>query len=82
MQTPSSEELLIVLQEYPQGVSLPRLSKRLGLRASVVLRALAMMGDGFGSHRGPGWVRVEQTDGIWNVSMTPLGRQAAQNTPR
>ena len=82
MQTPSPEALLSVLQEYPDGVSLPRLSKRLGLRASVVLRALAMMGDGFGSHRGPGWVRVEQTDGIWNVSVTPLGKQTWQQTAR
>ncbi|WP_420225259.1 hypothetical protein [Pigmentiphaga litoralis] len=78
MQTPSPEALLAILQEYPTGVSLPKLSKRLGERASVVLRALALMGDGFGNRRGPGWVRVEQTDGVWNITITPAGRQALQ----
>ena len=78
MQAPSPEALLAILQEYPTGVSLPKLSKRLGERASVVWLALALMGAGFRPPRGPGWVRVEQTDGVWNITITPAGRQALQ----
>jgi hypothetical protein len=50
------------------GMSLPRLGKRLGQGASVVMRQLTLMGDAaIGGVRGPGWVRVVQRG-------RPLGR--------
>jgi hypothetical protein len=42
-------------------LSLPRLGKRLGQGASVLMRRLTLMGDAaIGGVRGPGWVRVVQ----------------------
>jgi len=62
------------------SVSLPRLSKRLGVGASVVLRELTLLGDAaLGGIPGPDWVRVEQDDGRWLVALTLAGQaQAAQ----
>lgn len=52
--------LLAALAAEPDGVSLPRLCKRLGLRMSVLLRELAWIGeDPIGEHAGLGWVRIE-----------------------
>jgi len=66
------------------SVSLPRLSKRLGVGASVVLRELTLLGDAaLGGIPGPGWVRVEQDDGRWLVALTLAGQaQAAQWSAR
>lgn len=61
------------------SVSLPRLSKRLGVGASVVLRELTLLGDAaLGGIAGPGWVRVLQDDGRWRVALTPAGQTLAQ----
>ncbi len=57
------------------GVSLPRLGKHLGQGASVLLRELSTMGSAVMAGRaGPGWVRVEQSDGRWLVHLTDAGR--------
>ena len=69
-------------QGAAQGVSLPRLVKRLGLGASVLMRALSGMGDAvLGGVRGPGWVQVTQHDGRWVVQLTEAGRQRALRLP-
>lgn len=61
------------------SVSLPRLSKRLGVGASVVLRELTLLGDAaLGGIAGPGWVRVQQDDGRWRVALTPAGEALAR----
>ena len=60
------------------GMSLPRLGKRLGQGASVLMRQLTLMGDAaVGGFAGPGWVRVVQADDRWVVHLTELGRAAA-----
>ncbi|GHC85827.1 hypothetical protein GCM10007320_31160 [Pseudorhodoferax aquiterrae] len=65
------------------GMSLPRLGKRLGLGASVLMRELAGMGDAaIGGVRGPGWARVEQLDGRWVAHITPAGRERLSAGPR
>lgn len=65
------------------GVSLPRLAKRTGLRVSVLLRLYTLMSDArVGADRGPGWVelRVDE-DGRWIARMTPAGRGEPQAPP-
>ena len=58
------------------GVSLPRLAKRTGLRVSVLLRLYTLMSDArVGDEQGPGWVRLHvDEDGRWIARITPLGR--------
>ncbi len=57
----TTEALLAELAREPDGVSLPRLCKRLGLRMSVLMRELAWLGeDPIGGVPGPGLVRVER----------------------
>lgn len=69
------DAILQALAEAGEGVSLPRLSKRLGQSASAVLRELSFMGDAtLGGRRGPGWVRVWQEDGRWMTAITEAGR--------
>jgi DNA-binding IclR family transcriptional regulator len=69
------DAILQALAEGGEGVSLPRLSKRLGQSASAVLRELSFMGDAaLGGQRGPGWVRVCQEDGRWMAVLTEAGR--------
>jgi len=57
------------------GMSLPRLGKRLGLGASVLMRSLSAMGHArIGGVEGPGWVRVTQVDERWTAVLTDVGR--------
>ncbi len=64
--TPLREALLRELAEAPNGVSLPRLCKRLDVRMSVLLRTLAWLGDeAIGDQSGGGLVRVEQRGELW-----------------
>lgn len=64
------------------GMSLPRLGKRLGQGASVVMRQLTRMGDAtLGGVRGPGWVRVVQQDDRWVAHLTDAGRAVAESLP-
>jgi len=70
--------LLAQLADAPEGVSLPRLCKRLDVRMSVLLRSLAWIGEEHvGGVRGPGWVRtVEDGTRTW-VLLTAAGRAMA-----
>ncbi len=57
------------------GMSLPRLGKRLGLGASVLMRSLSGMSQArIGGVEGPGWVRVTQVDERWIAALTDAGR--------
>lgn len=52
--------ILTALADAPDGLSLPKLCKRLGVRMSVLLRTLAWMGEApIGATSGEGLVRVE-----------------------
>lgn len=76
---PLAAAILELLADAPEpgGVSLPRIGKRLGVSASVLLRQLALMGDAvIGGRAGPGWVRVSQTEERWVVFLTEAGRNA------
>ncbi|UNK41574.1 hypothetical protein MNO14_11440 [Luteimonas sp. S4-F44] len=77
------EALLHALADAPDGVSLPRLCKRLGLRMSVLLRMLAYLGeDTIGGAQGLGWVRTVD-DGARTLAMlTDAGRQALERGDR
>ncbi len=77
---PLSAAILEMLADAPEpgGVSLPRIGKRLGVSASVLLRHLTLMGDAvIGGKAGPGLVRVTQTEDRWIVFLTDAGRDAA-----
>lgn len=70
-----AETLLAELAREPQGVSLPRLCKRLRVRMSVLLRELAWLGeDAIGGEPGPGLVRVERRDELDVALLTEHGR--------
>lgn len=70
--------LLSTLAAAPDGVSLPRLCKRLGLRMSVLMRALAVLGDArIGERAGPGWVETVDADGRTLARLSPAGRALA-----
>ncbi|MGJ7569873.1 hypothetical protein ACSFBX_05010 [Variovorax sp. RB2P76] len=76
--------ILRALAEAPGegGMSLPRLGKRLGQGASVVMRQLTLMGDAaIGGVRGPGWVRVVQLDDRWVAHLTDAGRALVDTLP-
>ncbi|WP_249937228.1 hypothetical protein [Roseateles sp. DAIF2] len=64
-----------------QGVALPRLAKKLGLRVSVLLRLYTLMSDAaLGGVAGPGWVRLQCEDnGRWLAHLTEAGRGDAQD---
>lgn len=67
--------LLAELAAHPDGVSTARLCKRLGLRMSVLLRALAWIGEeAIGDHQGPGWVRSFDDGRRTLVQLTRVGR--------
>lgn len=64
------------------GMSLPRLSKRLGQGVSVLMRQLTLMSDAsVGGQRGPGWVRVTQANDRWMACLTEEGRAVARELP-
>ncbi len=76
------DALLRVLAESDQPVSVPRLGKRLGLGASVVMRTLTLMGDAvLGGQAGPGWVQLRCEDERWLASLTEAGRQHLAELP-
>ncbi len=78
------QALLTELAAAPDGMSLPRLCKRLGIRMSVLLRTLAYLGDErIGDAQGPGWVRTAEdgqrtlahlTDSGCAVAMSLMGQ--------
>jgi FdhD protein len=80
---PGIEELAAaILRELatePAPMSLPRLGKRLGQGASVLMRCLALMGDvPVAGMPGPGWVSLQHQDGRWMVALTGSGREQAR----
>ena len=61
------------------GMSLPRLGKRLGHSASVLMRELTHLSDApLAGQRGPGWVRVVQEEGRWVAHLTAEGLAVAR----
>lgn len=81
---PLSLQILHELAGAPEsgGMSLPRLGKRLGLGASVLMRELSLMGDAaIGGVRGPGWTRVVHLDDRWVAHITPAGRDQVRAAP-
>ena len=61
------------------GMSLPRLGKRLGHSASVLVRELTCLSDAtLAGQRGPGWVRVVHEDGRWVAHLTADGLAVAR----
>ncbi|BAV99018.1 conserved hypothetical protein [Lysobacter enzymogenes] len=74
-----TEPLLALLAEHPDGLSLPRVCKRLGVRMSVLLRELAWIGEeAIGDVAGPGWVRVEERGEVLAAAITERGRARLQ----
>ncbi|MGQ0798861.1 MAG: hypothetical protein ACT4NL_01955 [Pseudomarimonas sp.] len=72
------DALLRELAASPEGVSLPRLCKRLNVRMSVLLRTLAWLGDeAIGELRGSGLVRVEQRGEVQVVVLTSSEHETA-----
>ena len=77
-----ADAVLAQLAAHPEGVSLPRLCKRLQVRMSVLLRALAWLGETrIGVETGAGWVRVERRGELDVAVLTVAGRvsQKSQN---
>ncbi|TDK25035.1 hypothetical protein E2F46_07655 [Luteimonas aestuarii] len=76
-QAPLRTALLAELAAHPEGVSLPRLCKRLGVRMSVLLRELAWLGDGdIGGIHAEGLVQVSSEGERQVARLTGLGHEA------
>lgn len=72
------QALLTELAAAQDGMSLPRLCKRLGIRMSVLMRTLAWLGDErIGDAQGPGWVRTVEDGERTLAQLTDAGRQVA-----
>ena len=69
------EALLAELANEPDGMSLPRLCKRLGVRMRVLLRTLAWIGDTpIAGRPGAGLVRVVEDGGRQIAFLTVAGQ--------
>ncbi|MFC0154885.1 hypothetical protein ACFFJ4_15065 [Xanthomonas dyei] len=67
-------QLLQALADTPEGVSLSRLCKQLGVRMSVLLRTLAWLGSAnLDGQPGPGWIHVEERGDRQFAVLTPAG---------
>ncbi|QBG97923.1 hypothetical protein EYC55_09640 [Xanthomonas oryzae] len=67
-------QLLQLLADAPEGVSLAKLCKHLGVRMSVLLRTLAWLGTAnLDGQPGPGWVRVEDRGERQFAVLTSVG---------
>ncbi len=65
----------LALAPGDEGLSLPRLSKRLGLGASSLMRRLSALGsEKMGGIEGLGWVAVTRHADRWMAALTPAGR--------
>ena len=72
------EAVLAALFESADGVSLPRLCRRLGVRMSVLLRTLAWIGEArVGGVEGEGLVRVVRMGDREIATLTARGRERA-----
>ena len=75
MMSELQQTLLLALYREAKPISLPKLGKQLGLSGSVVMRALAPLGDAvIAGQPGPGWVRLDMADARWTASLTEAGR--------
>ncbi len=75
MLTDVQQTLLLALYREAKPVSLPKLGKQLGVSGSVVMRALAPLGEAaIAGQPGPGWVRLDMADARWTASLTEAGR--------
>lgn len=71
------------LAQHPDGVSTARLCKRLGLRMSVLLRALAWIGeDRVGGETPRGWVRLTEDGARTLVHLTGDGHALVASLQR
>jgi hypothetical protein len=71
--------LLAELAGHATPVSTARVSKRLGVRQSTLLRCLAYLGDDvIGGVAGPGLVRVSQDGERTMLALSDKGRAACQ----
>ncbi|PPT72014.1 hypothetical protein XarbCFBP8150_05550 [Xanthomonas arboricola] len=69
--------LLAALADTPEGVSLARLCKQLGVRMSVLLRTLAWLGNAsLDGQPGPGWIQLEDRGERQFAVLTHLGLAA------
>ncbi|MGV7194911.1 hypothetical protein [Xanthomonas axonopodis] len=81
-------QLLHTLADAPEGASLPKLCKQLGVRMSVLLRTLAWLGTAnLDGQPGPDWVRVEDRGERQFAVLTPVGlaeqmQQSAAQAPQ
>ncbi|PPU86808.1 hypothetical protein XpopCFBP1817_18805 [Xanthomonas populi] len=70
-------QLLTALADTPDGVSLARLCKQLGVRMSVLLRTLAWLGSAnLDGQPGPCWIHVEERSERQFAVLTPTGHAA------
>lgn len=77
------EAVLAQLAAAPEGVSLPRLCKRLDVRMSVLMRTLAWLGEGsIGGVPGAGWVRTLEDGARTLARLTPAGRRHVVESSR
>lgn len=75
--------LLAALADTPEGVSLARLCKQLGVRMSVLLRTLAWLGNAsLDGQPGPGWIRLEDRGERQFAVLTEAGRGATMARAR
>jgi len=75
-----AERVLAELAAHPDGLSLPRLRKRLDVRMSLLMRTLAWLGeDRIGGIKGAGLVRIEQSGEAGIVLLTDRGRAEASS---
>jgi len=75
---PLRDRLIAELADAPGGLSLPRLSKRLGVRMSVLLRELAWLGESsIGDTPGAGLVQVVDRGALRIATLTSAGHQRA-----
>ncbi|WP_058834150.1 hypothetical protein [Luteimonas abyssi] len=74
--------LLAELAAHPDGVSLPKLCKRLGIRMSVLMRTLTYLGeDTIGDAPGPGWIRTFEDGERTLARLTDAGRAVVASLP-
>ncbi|AKC78558.1 MULTISPECIES: hypothetical protein [Xanthomonas] len=75
--------LLAALADTPEGVSLARLCKQLGVRMSVLLRTLAWLGNAsLDGQPGPGWIQLEDRGERQFAVLTEAGRGATMARAR
>ena len=74
--------ILLALSQETAPVSVPKLCKRLGLGASVLMRAMTLMGEAsLGGQPGPGWVTLQLQGDRWVAALTDAGRHFCAQSP-